>query len=98
MNVSSGFMQAINVVKITDGEKNKVLELEENHFCDLKRIEIQPAKLTRSISAFANAEGGELFIGIDEDRANNVRLWRGFAKLEDANGIIQTREELFPLG
>ena len=98
MNVSSGFMQAINVVEITDDEKNKVLELEENHFCDLKRIEIQPAKLTRSISAFSNAEEGELFIGIDEDRANNVRLWRGFTKPEDANGIIRTCDELFPLG
>lgn len=91
-------MQAINVIEVSEAEKNKVLELEENHFCDIKRIEIQPAKLTRSISAFSNAEGGELFVGIGEDLEKNKRFWRGFATPEDANGIIQTFEGLFPLG
>ena len=91
-------MQSVDVVEITEDEKETMLKLEENHFCDLKRIEIQPAKLTRSISAFSNAEGGELFIGIDEDEVKEVRSWRGFKSVEDANGFIQSFEELFPLG
>ncbi len=91
-------MYAVNTVEVTDPEKLQMLRLEESHFCDLKRIEIQPAKLTRSISAFSNAEGGELFIGIDEDQNSGKRAWRGFSTQEDANGFIQTFEQFFPLG
>lgn len=86
-------MYAVNTVEVTDPEKLQMLRLEESHFCDLKRIEIQPAKLTRSISAFSNAEGGELFIGIDEDQNSGKRAWRGFSTQEDANGFIQTFEQ-----
>jgi ATP-dependent DNA helicase RecG len=51
---------------IDDAEANKLLESEESHYLDVKRIEIKPSKLTGSVSAFANAAGGELFIGIGE--------------------------------
>ena len=70
----------------------------EGHFCDLKAIEIAPGKLTKTISALSNSEGGEVFVGIDEDRNTEVRTWRGFETPENANGHIQTFEELFPLG
>ncbi len=65
---------------------------------DFKAIEVAPAKLTRSLSAFANAEGGELFVGIDEIKISKKRLWRGFTRVEDANGFLQAFEQLFPLG
>jgi ATP-dependent DNA helicase RecG len=91
-------MAHISVLKIADTEAEKVLKLEEGHFTDLKAIEITPAKLTRSLSAFANAEGGELFVGVDEDKLKTSRMWRGFARIEDANGFIQAFEHLFPLG
>lgn len=91
-------MTAIHTISISDYERNKLLDLVEGHFSDLKAIEIAPAKLTKSLSAFANAEGGELFIGIDELKRSNTRAWRGFNKPEDANGFIQIFEQLFPLG
>lgn len=75
----------------------KLLRLAEGHFVDLKAIEITPAKLTRSLSAFANAEGGELFIGISEDKQKHERLWQGFPQIEDANSFLQTFEQFFPL-
>ena len=65
---------------------------------DLKSKDVSPAKLTKSLSAFANAEGGELFVGIDEDVRQRKRTWRGFERIEDANGFIQCFETLFPLG
>ncbi|MBI3778099.1 MAG: putative DNA binding domain-containing protein, partial [Gammaproteobacteria bacterium] len=59
-------MAAIPLTKISDAEVSKLLQMQEGHFCELKAIDIKPANLTKSISAFSNAEGGELFIGIDE--------------------------------
>ena len=79
---------------ISEAEKQKLLSLEEGHFSDLKAIEVSPARLSKAISAFANAEGGELFIGIDD----KPREWRGFDSIEAANAHIQVFEENFPLG
>jgi ATP-dependent DNA helicase RecG len=91
---------SIQVEKINFEQLNDILSLEESHFLDLKSIDIKPAKLTRSISAFANASGGEVYIGIDETEIDgkNQRTWRGFADQEDANAHLQVFQELFPLG
>jgi ATP-dependent DNA helicase RecG len=91
-------VQAHAIITLTQLETNKLLSLEEGHFVDLKSKDIAPAKLTRSLSGFANAEGGELFVGIDEDITKRKRTWRGFEKVENANGFIQCFEGLFPLG
>ncbi len=72
--------------------------MEEGHFADLKSIAISPGKLTKTIAAFANADGGELYIGIEESGRARARAWRGFERVEDANGHIQPFEDLFPLG
>lgn len=89
----------IDVSEITDKQLQEVLSYTEGHFVDVKAREIKPAKLTRTISAFANADGGEVYIGI----AEGITLpfphkWDGFSKPEDANGHIQIFEQLFPLG
>ncbi len=84
----------IETIEISDDEVRKILSLQENHFSDLKSIDISPAKLTKTISSFSNAEGGELYIGIED----NPRDWRGFNEVESANSHIQTFEEFFPLG
>lgn len=91
-------MPSILTTELSPAETVKVLDIVEGHFVDLKAIEISPTKLTKSLSAFANAEGGELFIGIDEDKAEHARRWRGFNTHEDANSFIQIFEKYFPLG
>lgn len=78
-------------------QAQKIIDTAEGHFADVKAIEIKPAKLTETISAFANADGGELYIGIDE-LSDGGRRWRGFADQEAANGHLQIFEKLFPLG
>ena len=65
---------------------------------DSIRKDVSPAKLTKSLSGFANAEGGELYVGIDENVSQSKRNWRGFDRVEDANGFVQCFESLFPLG
>lgn len=87
---------AIDIQPINAEEAGRLLELEEGHFADLKAIEVGPGKLTCTLSAFANADGGELFVGIDEH--GPARHWRGFATVEDANGHLQAIEAAFPIG
>ncbi|WP_186827127.1 ATP-binding protein [Shimia ponticola] len=59
---------------------------------DLKSARIQPAKLSQAISAFANTDGGELYIGIEDDKA-----WKGFEKQEEANGLTSVIFDMFPV-
>lgn len=89
----------IQVSEISDKQLDDVLAYTEGHFLDVKAKEIKPSKLTKTISAFANADGGEVYVGI----AENVTLpfphkWEGFSKPEEANGHLQIFESLFPLG
>jgi ATP-dependent DNA helicase RecG len=88
----------IAIQKIMPEQAQRIMRLEEDHFVDLKAIDIEPAKLTKALAAFANADGGELFVGIAENRATNVRTWRGFKNPEAANGHIQSLDITFPIG
>jgi ATP-dependent DNA helicase RecG len=89
---------AIDVERITVEQASKIIATEEGQFADVKAIEITPAKLTRTISAFANTDGGELYVGIGEDGDRKARTWAGFEDQEAANGHLQIFEQLFPLG
>jgi ATP-dependent DNA helicase RecG len=86
--------------RITAGQYQALLTLSEGHFIDIKGIDIKPANATKTVSAFANASGGELYIGIEEiiDADGWKRIWRGFENEEAANGLIQAIEAMSPLG
>lgn len=81
-------------------EADRILQLEESHYIDLKSVDVEPAKLSEAVSAFANTAGGELFIGIDESNTagQKVRSWRGFKDIEAANAHIAVIEGMMPLG
>jgi len=91
-------MASVETARLSETEVQKLLACSEGHFLDLKSREIKPSKLSRTMSAFANAEGGELFIGIIEDKLQGLRTWDGFQDEEAANGHLQVFDELFPLG
>jgi len=84
---------------IADSQRDSVLATQEGHFIDLKSIDISPASLTKTVSAFANTGGGELYIGIEErSGAKGIeRVWRGYANPEAANGMLQAIEHMSPL-
>ena len=90
----------IETIEIGDLQRDKIKNINEDHFGDLKSKAISPGKLTKTISGFANAVGGDIYIGIEESKINGVevRNWNGFSDVESANGHIQIFEQLFPLG
>lgn len=88
----------ISIVDVSPADRDKLVALNESHFCDLKAVAIQPAKLTRTIAALSNAEGGEVYVGIEEDKVFHRNIWNGFDTPEGANGHLQAFEGLFPLG
>lgn len=91
---------SITTVKITEEQGRRILAVEEGHFADLKALDIAPSKLTRTVAAFSNASGGELYVGVDETDTSGrkIRSWRGFSDTEAANAHLQVFEQLFPLG
>lgn len=85
-------------VEITREQKEIILNIDEDHFHDLKSKDIKPSKLTQSVSAFANASGGEIYLGIEEiDKEQKIRQWKGFKNIEEANAHLQEIERLAPL-
>lgn len=89
---------SISIEQITNEQAAKVIGTEEGQFADVKAIEISPASLTKTISAFANSDGGDLYVGIPEVGQPKIRSWKGFDDQEAANGHLQIFEKLFPLG
>lgn len=85
----------IRVIQVDEAEKIKAQT--ESHFLDFKSSRIAPAKLSRSFAAFANADGGELFIGVEDGKCEGER-WQGFSEPEQANGLVQVLNSKFPVG
>ena len=85
----------IETSRISDAQAQKIIGTEEGQFADVKSVAISPANLTKTISAFANTDGGDLYIGIDELGSLKLRNWNGFTAPEDANGHLQIFEKLF---
>lgn len=88
----------IELVRISKDQAARIISLDEGQFSELKGADVAPAKLTKTISAFANSDGGDLYVGISENGPTKVRTWRGFTDTEAVNGHIQPFERLFPLG
>jgi ATP-dependent DNA helicase RecG len=92
---------AFEVENISEQQADLVTEIEEGQFHDVKATAVTPSKLSNTIAAFANSDGGDLYIGITENLIGGGvkrRQWAGFADPEAANGFIQAFEKWFPLG
>ncbi len=95
------FQVAAAATVVDDEQAELLIQIEEGQYSDVKATAISASKLSHSISAFANTDGGDLYIGIAEEMlGGNVkrREWNGFADVEGANGHLQAFERIFPLG
>lgn len=82
-------------IRLTEAQKLKLLDVSEGHFLDFKSARISPAKASQSISAFANADGGELLIGIEDAKVQGNR-WVGFSDQEAVNSFVAVFTSLYP--
>lgn len=86
------------VVTITTEQRDWIVKYEEGQLGDVMAIEVEPSKMSQKVSAFANADGGEIWIGVDEDRVTKRRGWRGFQTVEAANAHVEILDEVMHLG
>lgn len=83
----------MNTRNLPSGEESKLLAIEEDHFQDIKSKAIAPSKLQETFVAFANSDGGEIWLGVEDKKFTGERI-AGFSKKEDANDILHTLLEL----
>ncbi|HDU5649768.1 TPA: putative DNA binding domain-containing protein [Klebsiella aerogenes] len=77
------------VIDVSAKELRVLLNTVEDHFNDFKSKQIAPNKLQETFVAFANADGGNIYIGIEDAASDRERL-SGFNEPEEANAIIAT--------
>lgn len=83
-----------NSIEINSDSQYKLLNIEESQYCDVKSEMIDPSKLSQTISAFANASGGDIYVGINENTHTKERYFGGFISIEETNKYIQVMESL----
>ncbi|MCD8122689.1 MAG: putative DNA binding domain-containing protein [Clostridiales bacterium] len=88
---------SFEVRTLLEKDLNSLFVIEENHFNDFKSKDIEGKKLSKTISAFANASGGDIYLGIREENNTKIKHWEGFNAIEDANGFIQMISNLLVL-
>lgn len=85
---------SFNETKLTVEKEQELLKIEENQYNDIKSSEIDPSKLSQTISALANASGGDIYVGIRENTRTKDRDFYCFKYIEDTNKYIQVLETM----
>jgi ATP-dependent DNA helicase RecG len=81
------------ISKIPEVDARKIIEKDESHFLDFKSARDKGKSIQKTIAAFANSDGGELYAGIEDTNFQYLDVlerWKGYSKIEDANQIVQT--------
>lgn len=88
----------IKIQVISEAEAVNLCEKEEGQFFDKKAKGVGGDKIQKLAVAFANADGGEFVVGIDDDDENSVPLqrWNGVDNTEEFNGLVQSLVDLNP--
>lgn len=83
---------------ISEDEALALSSREESHFFDRKAVGISGRGIQKVVVAFANADGGEILIGIADDKAepDPHERWQGASKLEDLNAHLQSIFDVKP--
>ncbi len=84
--------------KISENDALVLCRRAEGHFFDRKALMISGQKLQKIVVAFANADGGEVVVGIadDKDEPDPAKRWSGYKTVEQFNGHLQAIHQLNP--
>ena len=82
--------------EITMEEISQILLFEESWLMDKKGPDIKPSKFSRTVSAFANTNGGEIYLGISHEEDKARYYWDGFKDEEAFNEYATILSEVLP--
>jgi ATP-dependent DNA helicase RecG len=88
----------VKTIFMSEREANTLCARAEDHFFDRKALGLKPAKLQKAAVAFANADGGEVVVGVadDGDQPDVARRWNGPETIEAFNEHLQALAEIQP--
>jgi len=88
----------MNTRIITSEEALDFCVRDESHFFDRKSAALSGKKFQKISVAFANADGGEIVIGVadEKEEPNPALRWQGVSRIEDLNGHLQSIFEITP--
>lgn len=75
-----------------------LIQSEEGHFFDKKSARLTGDKFQKILVALANADGGDVLIGVEDDKADAdpMKRWIGLGTMEDYNGLLQSLHSIIP--
>lgn len=84
--------------QISENDALALCQRAEGHFFDRKAVAISGQKLQKIVVAFANADGGEVVVGIadDKDEPDPTKRGGGNRTIEEFNGLLQAIHQLNP--
>lgn len=89
----------INYTKsvITNEDVVDIISRTESWIMDMKGKDIKPAKLSKTVSAFANTNGGDIFVGISHYQEDKKKYyWDGYADEESFNQVTALLDDILP--
>jgi ATP-dependent DNA helicase RecG len=88
----------LKTVVITNADLTEIVNRDESHFFDTKEYDVSGKSIQKIAVAFANADGGELIIGIrDKKRGTSLpEKWEGISDIEKLNGHLQALFDVKP--
>jgi ATP-dependent DNA helicase RecG len=88
----------LKTIIVPDAEFAKIADRDESHFFDLKSSDVSGKSLQKIAVAFSNADGGEIIIGIKDQKfwPKIDDRWEGISDIEQLNGHLQALFDVKP--
>lgn len=88
----------MKIIELSQADALYYCTRDEDHYFDRKAFGIKGAKIQKIAVAFANADGGEFVIGVEDSSVSDtpIKRWNGQESTEHYNGAIQALSELSP--
>ena len=88
----------MKTITVSDADFSEIADRDESHFYDIKQSAVTGKSLQKIATAFSNADGGELIIGVKDKKTGEALddRWEGVVDIEKLNGHLQSLFEINP--